>query len=312
MDIGGTNSRMALVTGEGEVVERVQSLCRIQEGLTIFLEAIREDYAHVRKRALEDGLEIVAVGVAVPGLIDRLGTVISSVNLQPLEGFNLQQWLASFSRIPAVIMNDANAAAMAEKSFGAGRPFSSLVHITLGTGVGSGLILDNSLWRGIDGVASEMGHVTVEPDGLLCPCGNRGCLQQYASAPAIVNFATEQVGRGVQSLLAGIERQSLTAADVAAAAHGGDQLALDCFSRAGRYLGIACSSVVNMLNLEAIIVGGGVAESFALFAPAIRRELAARVLHLPAARLELLKGELGDNAGIIGGAAAAFSALSSA
>ena len=312
MDIGGTNTRMAVVSGDGVVIARVQSPCRINEGLTVFLEAIKEEYEQISKTALESELEITAIGAGVPGLIDRTGVINDPVNLQPLDGFNLQQWLESLSCLPAVVMNDANAAAVAEKSYGVGRPFNSLLHITLGTGVGSGLILDGRLWTGVDGVAAEFGHVTVEPDGQLCQCGNRGCLEQYASAPAITGFATENIGRGVKSALALIQLQSLAAADVAAAAYSGDRLALECFSRAGRYLGIACASAVNMFNLEAIIMGGGVTESFDLLAPAVRSEIAARAFHLPAARVQLLKGELGDNAGIIGAAAAAFSALSSA
>lgn len=309
MDIGGTNCRMAVVTATGEIVARARTSCRIQAGLPVFLEMVREEWAKISKIALEAALEVVAVCAAVPGLLDKSGTIISAVNLPPLDGFNLRLWLESLSGLPAVVMNDANAAALAEKSCGAGRPFSSLLHITLGTGVGSGLILDNRLWRGVDGVAAEFGHVTVEPEGLLCLCGNRGCLQQYVSAPALANFAKEQLNLGVSSALAGIA--SLTAADLAAAAIRGDQLALACFGRVGRYLGIACAATVNLLNIEAIIIGGGVGGSFELLEPAIRREIDARALQLPAARLQLLKGELGDDAGIIGAAAAAFSLPSS-
>lgn len=312
MDIGGSSFRLAVVAAAGEVMARVQSPCRIQEGLTVFLDAVRGQYEEARKKALSAGMEIIGVAAAVPGLVDRAGAIISPVNLPPLDGFNLRQWLESLSGLPALVMNDANAAALAEKSYGAGRPYSSLLQITLGTGVGSGLILDSRLWSGVDGMAAEFGHVTVEPDGLPCGCGNRGCLCQYASAPAIVSFAREKLSTGVQSTLACSEQNSLTATDVAVAAQRGDGLALACFNRAGRYLGIACASAVNLLNPEAIIVGGGVGDSFALLEAAIRSEIGARALRLPAARLQLLKGELGDNAGIMGGAAAAFSALSSA
>jgi len=311
MDIGGTNLRMAVVSEDGAIITRSQSACRIDLGRTAFLEAVTEEYEKLRKSALGSGFKIAAVGVGVPGLIDRTGTITSSVNLQPLDGINLQQWLESLSGFPTVVMNDANAAAIAEKSYGAGRPFRSLLHITLGTGVGSGLVLDGRLWTGCDGVAAEFGHITVEPNGHLCQCGNHGCLEQYASATAISEFAKEKIDRGVKSSLALIQPDSLETADLAVAASKGDLLALECFRQAGRYLGIACASAVNMLNLEAIIVGGGVSGSFALIAPALRREIDARAFQLPAARVKLLKGELGDNAGIMGAAAAAFSALSS-
>lgn len=309
MDIGGTNIRLAIVSKDGAVIVRSQLPCRVSEGRSPLLEAVRKEFEKMRGIAQNSDLKIAALGVGFPGLIDRTGTVVSSVNLKPVNGFNLQQWLESVSGIPSIIINDANAAAVAEMSYGAGRPFSSVLHLTLGTGVGSGLILDGKLWTGGDGVASEFGHVTVEPNGQRCQCGNLGCLEQYASAGAITGFAKQKIVDGVVSSLGRIAGDSLEAADVASAAYGGDLLALECFSMAGRYLGIACASAVNMLNLDAIIFGGGVSESFDLIAPAIRKEVDVRAFHLPAARVKIVKGELGDNAGIMGAAAAAFSLL---
>lgn len=306
LDIGGTNLRLAIVLKDGAISARSQSLCRINEGRTAFLAVITSELANIRRSAAESGQQIVALGAGVPGLIDLTGTVISSVNLQPLDGFNLRQWLAATSGLPAVILNDANAAAVAEQHYGAGRPFRSILHFTLGTGVGSGLILDRKLWTGSDGVAAEYGHATVEPHGHLCQCGNQGCLEQYASATAITRIAIKKLREGTKSALTGIPLATLDALDVAAAANNGDPLAVECFSEAGRYLGIAAATAVNMLNPEAIIIGGGVAASFDLIAPAIRKEIDSRAFSLPAARVKLLKGELGDNAGIMGAAAAAW------
>lgn len=192
----------------------------------------------------------------MPGLIDLTGTVISSVNLKPIDGFKLREWLASISGLPAVILNDANAAAVAEQHYGAGRPFISILHFTLGTGVGSDLILDGKLWTGSDGFAAEYGHATVEPHGHLCQCGNQGCLEQYASATAIARMAKDKIREGTKSVLSGIPLEILDAFDVATAANKGDPLALECFSEAGLYLGIAAATAVNMLNPQAIIIGG--------------------------------------------------------
>lgn len=306
MDIGGTNLRLALVSKKGSVLLRSQVNCRINEGRAVFLDVIESEYEKIRRSAVESGHDIVAVGAGVPGLIDLNGTIISSVNLKPINGLNLKSWLESLSGISSITLNDANAAALAEHHYGVGRPFRSILHFTLGTGVGSGLILDSKLWTGCDGVASECGHLTVEPEGHLCQCGNHGCLEQYASAPAIARFAKERIGSGVSSVLSELCLDSLDALDVASAAHEGDRLALECFSEAGRYLGIASAAAVNMLNLEAIIVGGGVSASFDLLATTIRREIENRAFPLPASRVKLLKGELGDNAGIMGAAAAAW------
>jgi len=306
LDIGGTNLRLATVLKDGTITARSQSLCRITAGRTAFLTAITSGLADIRRQAAESGLQIVALGAGVPGLIDLTGTVISSVNLKPIDGFNLREWLATVSGLPAVILNDANAAAVAEQYYGAGRPFRSMLHFTLGTGVGSGLILDGRLWKGCDGVAAEYGHATVEPHGHLCQCGNHGCLEQYASATAIAKMAKEKIQAGTNSVLSGITLETLDASDVASAALNGDPLALECFREAGRYLGIAAATAVNMLNPEAVIIGGGVAASFDLIAPTIRKEIDGRSFSLPAARVKLLKGELGDNAGILGAAAAAW------
>ncbi len=312
MDIGGTNIRLALVAKNGTVTARSKFDSQTNAGLNAFLATIKSEYTTINRLAAESGQEIIAVGAGVPGLINRAGEIISSVNLKPIEGFNLRQWLENLSGRPVVIHNDANAAAVAEQHYGAGRNFSSLLHFTLGTGVGSGLILDGKLWTGKDGVAAEYGHATVEPQGHLCQCGNHGCLEQYASATAITRLAKAKLAAGAESCLSETPRESLTTAVIAAAAASGDILAVECFHEAGRYLGIAAATAANMLNLEAIILGGGVAASFDLLAPAISKELEQRAFALPASRVKLLRGALGDNAGLMGAAGAAweFAALS--
>ncbi|HWI41261.1 MAG TPA: ROK family protein, partial [Verrucomicrobiae bacterium] len=178
--------------------------------------------------------------------------------------------------------------------------------LTLGTGVGGGLILGGRLWSGIDGCAGEYGHATVEPEGHPCNCGNRGCLEQYASATAIAAQARSRAATA-KGLLASLPADAIDARAVAAAALEGDEVALGIYESAGRYLGIAAATAANLLNLEALVISGGVAESFELLEPFIRVELAARAFPLPARRMEVLKGELGDNAGLLGSAAIAMS-----
>lgn len=306
MDIGGTNIRLALISPDGSILNRSNFSCRSDAGLGNFLGNIAAAADDLFIHAGQTGVKILAAGAGVPGLIASSGTIISSVNLQPLEGFNLQQWLEEKLRIPAITLNDANAAAVAEQFYGAGRPFRSLLHFTLGTGVGSGLILNDTLWTGSDGFAAEYGHATVEPDGRPCTCGNHGCLEQYSSATAIARFAQEKILAGGESSLTKLPGGGVSAADVAAAAANGDSLAMECFATAGRYLGIASATAINLLNLDAIIIGGGVAASFLLLEPTIRSELKRRAFTAAAARVKLLPGELGDNAGIMGAAAAAW------
>jgi glucokinase len=310
MDIGGTNIRFALVTADGNIIDRFQSPCRIGEGLNTFLAGVQASIEAMQKSAAASEQSIVTVSAGVPGLIDLGGTVISSVNLKPLNGLNLRSWLESSACLPSVILNDANAAAAAELNYGAGKPYRSFLHLTLGTGVGSGLVLDGKLWTGCDGVAAEYGHTTVEPEGQLCQCGNHGCLEQYASATAIARMAREKLRRGEKSILSGAPFDVFDASDVASAADQGDPLAIQCFNTAGRCLGIAVASAVNLLNLEAIIMGGGVAESFHLLEPVIRKEIELRAFSVPGSRVKVIKGELGDNAGILGAAAAGWNLAS--
>jgi len=306
MDIGGTNIRAALVEENGTIVARRQTPCLIGSGLETFLDSIRGEIEILRHTAASLGKPLLSLGCGIPGLVDPHGLIRSSVNLTPLEGRNLRDFLTEMSGLPVSLMNDANAAALAEWRYGAGRPHASLLQITLGTGVGSGLILNDRLWTGIDGIAAEYGHATVEPDGYPCPCGNRGCLEQYASATAIARLAHERMNAGATTTLKISAGQSPDAAEVAKAATAGDRLALSCFATAGRYLGIAAATVINLLNLEAIIIGGGVAQSFALMEEHITREINSRAFRIPAQRAKLMQSELGDDAGLLGAAAAGW------
>ena len=301
VDVGGTNLRCALVNQDGAVLARESLSTDVASGRDPFLERLLGLLTRLQADAGAQGKRVGAVGLGVPGLFSNDGVLRSSVNLLPLEGLNLAQLVSAGTGLPAVALNDANASAVGEQRFGAGRPFASFLMVTLGTGVGAGLILDGRLWSGIDGVAGEFGHLTVEPNGRRCGCGNRGCLEQYASASAIATLAASL---GVE---AGTGR--LDAARVAELAREGDAKACAIFEQAGAYLGIAAAGVVNLLNLEAIILGGGVAESFDLLVPVLHREIRERAFAIPGGRVQLLKGELGDDAGVLGAAATALALL---
>lgn len=305
IDIGGTNLRFALLDEHGAIRLRERRQTDIDLGGESLLDRLVSGIAALRSGAESLGLEPRAVGMGIPGLIAGSGTVLASPNLRPIEGLNLKERVSRATGLPVTTVNDANAAAYGEKIYGAGKPFASLLLLTLGTGVGSGLVLNGELWSGIDGVAAEYGHATVEPDGLPCPCGNRGCLEQYASATALAAAAVRALEKGEGGALAALPRASITAETIASAARQGDPLALALFEGAGRYLGIAAATVVNLLNLEAIVLAGGMAASFDLLVEPIRREILARAFAIPARRVRIVRGELGDDAGILGAAALA-------
>ena len=300
IDIGGTNLRSALVDSDGVIIESERCQTAIHLGKDNFLERLFSGISGLRKRGEILGKEVRAIGMGIPGLIDGSGLVLSSVNLDPLVGLNLREIVAQATGLPVIAVNDANASAYGEKRYGAGKTFDSLLLLTLGTGVGSGLILNGNLWTGVDGVAAEYGHATVEPDGILCSCGNRGCLEQYASATALVKTAIKALDDGASGALRGVTRDSITAEEIALAARRGDPLSCSLFKGAGRYLGIAGATIANLLNLEAIVLAGGVAASFDLLVEPMREEIVNRAFEVPARRLRIVKGELGDNAGILG------------
>lgn len=303
VDVGGTNLRCALVTAEGEVLARESLATEIVSGRDPFLERLFGLIGRQREKAEAAGRRVLAAGLGVPGLLSNDGILQSSVNLLPLEGINLAAVVSAGTGLPTVALNDANASAVGEQRFGAGRPFATSLMLTLGTGVGAGLILNGRLWTGIDGVAGEFGHITVEPQGRPCGCGNRGCVEKYASATGIAASADEAGLAAPQG--------RLDAAAVSALARQGNPSALAVLERAAAYLGIAVAGAVNLLNLEAVVVGGGVAESFDLLAPALEREILGRTFPIPGKRVRVLKGELGDDAGVLGAAAAAFALFSS-
>lgn len=310
IDIGGTNLRFALVDANGIILKRERQPTEIERGRESLLQRIAMGIVELRREAARLGSQVRAVAAGVPGLISNDGLVHASVNLQPLEGANLKDQLTALTALPVLVVNDANAIAVGEKEFGAGKPFSSFLMLTLGTGVGSGLILNGQLWTGADGIASEYGHATVEPGGRHCPCGNQGCLEQYASAGAIVAAVQKALVAGGGQTFAGVPLAALTAEVVATAAQAGDALALAVFAEAGRYLGIAGATVANLLNLEAIILGGGVAASFDLLLGPMQHEIFARAFAIPASRIRIVKGVLGDDAGLLGSAALAMGAAS--
>jgi glucokinase len=298
IDVGGTNLRLALIRADGEIVSRRRIATPMNRA--DFLGKLNENVGLMASELSGAGT-LTGVGIGMPGLIAPSGQIFSSVNLPHCEGLNLESELKSLTGLPVVAVNDANAAACGEHRFGAGRPFRTFIMITIGTGIGGGLVLDGSLWTGVDGFAGEFGHITVIPDGRECPCGNRGCVEQYSSATALMTAAREK------GILNAADTSVETLAIMAAA---GDRQANALFRDAGRFLGTAAATVVNLLNPEAIIIGGGVAASFSFMQDSMRAEIDLRAYKPSAARVAIIKGELNDDAGVLGAAAVALARFS--
>lgn len=247
-----------------------------------------------------EGNAVDAIGVAAPGPLDPYaGVVLAAPNVPGWNNFPLRQHLEDHFQVPVTLGNDANLAALGEWRYGAGQGHRHLVYLTISTGIGGGVIMDGHLLLGSRGLAAELGHVTIDPNGPLCNCGQRGHLEALASGTAIGRWATAEIQAGAKSTLA--DKLPATAREVAAAARAGDGLALATLERAGYYLGLALANYLHTFNPTIFVLGGGVSQSLALMIESVRESLAEHVLsphYLD--DLVIATAALGDEAGLIG------------
>ena len=296
VDLGGTHLRTAAVDENGNIHDRTKSSTPETSNPGEIVKAIVD-----ASRACQREVSIVSTCVAVPGTVNvETGNVLTIPNVRSLKGFNLAEALQREMHHPVIIENDANAAAMGELWKGAARDTRTMICITLGTGVGGGIILDGKLWRGVDGSAGEIGHTAIEPHGgIICGCGSEGCLEVYASATALVRMLNE-----TNSKLR--DAEDLTAEEIYRAAADGDPVAVKVFRQMGEYLGIGLAILVNILNPEMIVIGGGVANAWQLFGEHAIQEMRSRAFPLPGSRVMVKPAQCGDNAGLLGAARLAF------
>lgn len=299
-DLGGTNLRMAVVDASGQVIFRNRRGTPATGSQADIIAAIHSAIFEC-KQGLAGDYEFAAFGAAVPAIVNsRDGVIHRSPNLPELNDLAFVRRFTDELGIPVVLENDANSAAVGEGWKGASRGVRNSIHVTLGTGVGGGIIIDGTLVRGVDGTAGEIGHIAVEPEGILCGCGSRGCVEQYSSATAIVRIAKELMAEYPEtSLRSNLE---LTPLDVYMAGIEGDKLSLEVFRLVGTYLGIALGGLVNVLNPEVIVFGGGASAGWNLFIEHLSGEIRRRAFPHPAERVRLVRSELGDDAGILGAA----------
>jgi glucokinase len=304
-DLGGTHLRVAIVDRYGKIHSRLKESTAQTDSPETIVQALATAVREFEKNgAASDGMR--ALSVVVPGTVNvEQGSVVKAPNLPSLDGFHLAAALSAELKRPAFLENDANAAAVGEMWQGAGRGRRAIVCLTLGTGVGGGIILDGKLWRGVDGAAAEIGHMCVDPfGGVACGCGSRGCLEVYASATAIVRMTREATTRHPNSTLRSLD--PLTSEMIFTAGLQGDELALEVFRRMGVYLGIGIANLINILNPEVIVIGGGVVNGWDLFEKSMHQQVAERAFPLLAARVKIVRAECGDDAGLLGAARLAF------
>ena len=305
IDIGGTKLAAGVVDADGRMLERGEVPTLAYEGLEPVLERIVGLGRELLAWAAAQKEPVRRIGIGCAGPLDlKAGKVFDPPNLPGWSEVSLVRHIESALGLPAFLENDANAAALGEFRYGAGRGVRSLVYFTVSTGIGGGIILDGKVWHGLKDAAGEAGHMTVCPDGPVCGCGNRGCLEAMASGPSIARRAREAVAAGRPTRLR--EVPVVTSADVVHLAQEGDAVAREVWEAAVKYLGIGVASVITVLAPERIVLGGGVTRAGDFLFEPLRVEVRRRVKLMPVESVLVLPAALGPDVGILGAAAVAM------
>lgn len=304
IDLGGTTVKFGILSEQGEIQQKWSIETDIAEEGTRIVPSIIDS---IRKHMSMYGMtaeDFVGIGMGSPGTINRHdGTVIGAYNLNWKTLQDIRTEIEAKIGIPFFIDNDANVAALGEAWRGAGESESDVVFLTLGTGVGGGIVVDKSLVHGASGAAGEVGHITVEPNGYLCTCGKTGCLETVASATGVVHLARDYADQfaGESSLKVMIDDgQLITAKDVFDLAKEGDTLALKVVDKVAYYLGLACSHLANILNPSTIVLGGGVSKAGSILTETIQPYFEQYTFPTIRTTTKIRLAQLGNDAGIIG------------
>jgi glucokinase len=310
LDLGGTNIKAALVTPEGRL-EYFGSYATLAERgpakLIDRMVSIVEDIVIKNKLEL-DKMPVIAIAAA--GILDiNNGIVTASPSLPGWRNIRLREILSEKLGVNIHLINDASAAALGEHRLGAGKGLKNLIYLTVSTGIGGGIIINNELYTGTDGCAGELGHMIVETNGPECNCGSFGCLEIMASGTALASETVKRIKDGeisqVMDMVNGIT-ENITAEKVALAARRGDPLACSMVNRVAFYLGIGMSNIINIFNPEMIIIGGGLSKMGEMLLRPARKVVRERALRFPSRNTRIVRARLGDNAGTIGAALSAF------
>lgn len=305
IDVGGTNVKIALVDKSGKIIysNRVPTYAKM--GYEYTVNNIKQAIKDLMKETNTTAKDIDGIGFDFPGQVDyKTGVVKLAPNIPGWVNVPIAQMIEEEFHIPTRIDNDVRCAALGEMKFGAGQGCENFVCITVGTGIGSGLVVNGQLVRGASNAAGEIGHIKLQmKDGLICGCGDTGCLEAYASGPSIVAMAQDYIKGGKSTKfreMAAAEGGEITPYMVAKAAEAGDPVAKRIFAIVGEYIGIGLTSVINLLNPEKVIIGGGVAEAGDLLLDPIRKTIKERAMVVAGSAVEIVPAQLGNSAGVIG------------
>jgi glucokinase len=305
IDLGGTNIKVGVVSPRGELLAERRAPTDVPAGAAAATDTMVElARALLEERGASAG-EVIACGIGSPGPLNtRTGRIVKTPNLRGWDGAPIAPPVGEALGVPCFLEGDANAACWGEHWVGAGRDVEDMVMITLGTGVGGAAIVRGELVRGVDDTGGHIGHMPVEVDGALCGCGNRGCLEAYASATSTVRRFREARERGERSSLE--SRDGLTSREIFEAAQAGDALARRTIETTGRYVGVVLGGLANLLNPELCCVAGGMINAGEMLFGPMRESCREHSFPQPGERLRIVPAELGEPAGVIGAAGCAL------
>ncbi|MDU4789859.1 MAG: ROK family protein [Clostridium sp.] len=304
VDLGGTKISTAISTIEGNILANVVLPTKAEEGEVAVLGRIVQSIDEVIVGSSTSIDEVEAIGIGSPGPLDaKKGIIITTPNL-PFKDYNLVQPLKEKYNIPVYLDNDANAAAIGEYMFGAGKGKESIVYFTVSTGVGGGAVLDGKVYRGHTSNALEIGHTTVNPNGPRCNCGNLGCLEAMSSGTAIAKKGKEAVSTNVETSLK--KYDTVTSYEVFKEAEAGDEVAKDIIDNALTYLGIGVANAIATFDPEMIIIGGGVSKAGDIVFDTVKKVVNKRCFKSMAESCEIVPAGLGSDAGVVGAVALAI------
>ena len=305
-DLGGTNLRAAIVDIEsGDIMHLMSVPTLAREKHDAVMQRMADLILQVIKAGALNKEDIGGIGIGVPGVLDLVkGETLFLPNLPGTwPHVPLRDTISRLTGLPTALLNDVRSITNGEWHFGAGRGFNTLAVFAIGTGIGGGLVINGQLHLGIGGTGGELGHTMIDFNGPRCGCGNNGCLEAYASGPAIAAMGMKAVSQGLTTNIAELcdyDLNHITPELIASAAQEGDEIAKDIYEKAGFYIGIAAANVCATIGPRRIIISGGVAQAGALLLDPIRRTLSERVHIIPVEQVEVVPSQLGDNAGIIG------------
>lgn len=302
LDLGGTNYRICLVQEDGTIVRKSQYLSMLNRGRDAILKEVIDRLSNMVLWAKRS--PVIGIGAAVPGPVDISGSTLLSIPGFPeWNNTQMNRLLSETLDLPIFIGNDANLGALGEHRFGAGQGIKNIVYVTVSTGIGSGILINGSIFHGTNGLSGEIGHMVIVPDGPRCRCGDFGCLQALSSGPAIASATVSRILNNEGSIIGDLvngQMDQISSKTVAEAAGKGDQLAIEVLEKAGRHLGQALANVALLLDPQRIILGGGVVKASSCLIEAVMQEIHQKSVIGLNSSLEVVITSLGDDAPTLG------------